>query len=195
MLDTWTFTVMGYPLELVLLLSCINSPSVLATQVSSQSYCELPIDWESIKLRAHDNIDSIQAEGHTVNLGDVHVRHVNFTCLAPRGFNKYISATVVTELVVTVFEGTKPKYVNQTQYHQFQMGCWKGVWGTSRDSSEFDLYAPEQLLQIPLETQCSDCSDSVKAFARPSYDADSNCDRKGFHYKITLISSIFVSFL
>lgn len=158
-----------------LLLTCIIIPLSLVTPISSQPYCQFPIDWERVQDILHKNLEDILSEGVDLSKDEVYLQRVAITCLASRGINKYITATVATEFLVTLFG------VNQTQQQQFQMGCSNGVWDFALDSSAFDVNPPHQIFDIPLETQCSDCTEAIAAMTDPYYDADSNCDRKGFH--------------
>lgn len=148
-----------------------------APQVHSQSYCRLPIDKEKIKAVAVRNLKLELTEGDDVT--ELHVKKVNFTCLASRGLNRYSSATVVTELLVTT-ASKLIKAANATT--QFQMGCVDGMWGYPTDLTTFDGLAPKQPFEIPLETQCYECTASYKAHFQKRYDSKSNCIRKSFPY-------------
>lgn len=181
MLDTGSSTtVMALcTLALAMLLgSSISRSFFSVAQSPPESYCELPIDKERIKVRAHNNLEIIQTEGNYIRLDQVNVKKIHFTCLASRGIGLYSSASLVAELLVA-HRTWKP---NSTRDYQFQMSCVKGKWGSPKDRSSFDRGGEEQLFEIPLEKQCFECEENVGAYMHSSYDRRSNCFRKRFYH-------------
>ena len=184
-------------LLLGMLLGSIIFSSFVAAQTKSDPYCQLPIDKKTVKFVLFSNLALYERSGYIFRIEDVHVERTNFTCLATRGYNRYSSATVLTEISVTNpwWSRYEP---NSTVTYQFQIGCRNGKWDKATDTSTFDPAGSEQLFNLSLETQCNECTGSF-AKQRPTYDLESNCDRKNFHqflsdavYIITACSSYIV---
>ena len=155
----------GYPRVLlsILFLMSINS-------VTSLSYCHLPINQTIIQSVIRRDIEL--AAGHGVDNIIIHLQRMKLTCLASRGIDQYNSASVVAQYTVTVLG------VNQAMVNQFQLSCKNGVWGYPTDHSAFDVNKPPMPFEIPIEKQCSECTESLQDLAMPYYDAISKCNRK-----------------
>lgn len=161
---------LDYPRALLFIL-CLTSVNF----VTSQTYCQLPISQGRIQSAIQRNLEIIGAQGLVIDKDEIYLERVSMTCLASRGIDRYSSVTVVAKYMVTVMG------INQTMQHQFQMSCHDGVWDFPSDESAFDMNAPPMPFEIPLEMQCSECTESLNALSMPYYDAKTNCNCEDFH--------------